>query len=65
MLIWQDMSNTDKENIVKEYECIRKQIKRLNSIKANTEKKRLYTEQETLQYNNDIKNLQKRYNCII
>ena len=64
MLIWQDMSNTDKENIIKEYECIRKQIKRLNSIKANTEKKRLYTEQETLQYNNDIKNLQKRYNCI-
>ena len=64
MLIWQNMSDLDKEKVVNEYEYIRKQIKSLNSIKANTEKKRLYTEQETLQYNHNIKKLQEKYNNI-
>lgn len=64
MNIWQDMSNIDKANFINEYNKIRLQIQSLNSKKANYEKRRKYTEQETQIYNTNIRELQEKYNLL-
>ena len=63
-MIWQDMSISEKDNIKNQYESIRKQIKSLNAIKANNEKKQKYTLEQNEEYNNNILKLQKQYDNI-
>lgn len=63
-MIWQDMLDKEKDNISAQYENIRKQIKSLNAIKANNEKKRKYCSAENEKYNNEIIKLQEQYNNI-
>lgn len=63
-MIWQDMSDIEKNEIKDQYESIRKQIKSLNAIKANDEKKRKYSDQENEEYNDKILELQKQYDNI-
>ena len=64
MNIWQDMSNIEHNNLINKYNNIKTQIQKLNSKKANCEKKRKYTEQETLLYNTEIKKLQEQYSLL-
>ena len=63
-MIWQDMPDIERNNIKDQYESIRKQIKSLNAIKANDEKKSKYSDQENKKYNDKIIELQKQYNNI-
>lgn len=63
-MIWQDMSFDDKQTLINKYNDIRKNIKKLNSAKANTEKKAKYTELQLKDYNDKVKELQEQYNEI-
>lgn len=64
MNIWQDMSNIEQYNLINKYNEIKTQIQKLNSKKANYEKKLKYTEQENLIYNMSIRKLQEQYNLL-
>lgn len=63
-MIWQDMSIDDKQVLINKYNDIKKSIKKLNSVKANTEKKTKYSDLQLKDYNNKVKELQKQYNEI-
>ena len=63
-MIWQDMSFDDKQTLINKYNDIRKNIKKLNSAKANTEKKTKYSELQLKDYNDKVKELQEQYNEI-
>ena len=57
-MIWQDMSFDDRQTLINKYNDIRKNIKKLNSAKANTEKKTKYSELQLKDYNDKVKELQ-------
>ena len=61
-MIWQDMSEYDKQELISEYNKIKHSIKKLNSQKANKEKIKPYTEEENKEYNNKVTELQSQYN---
>lgn len=63
-MIWNELTQFDKDNIKYLYNKISKQIQQENSIKANRSKKHTYTQQEQIAYNERIKLLQQKYNTI-
>ena len=63
-MIWQDMSFDDKQVLINKYIDIKKSIKKLNSVKANIEKKTKYSELQLKDYNDKVKELQEQYNEI-
>ena len=62
--IWNELHLKQQEELINQYKNIKKQIKQLNSKKANFEKKQLYTEEQNKQYKQQIIELQNMYNNI-
>lgn len=60
-MIWQDMSEQDKKQLLDKYNDVKHRIKKLNSEKANKQKTHIFTDKETEEYDNKIKELQNEY----
>lgn len=63
-MIWNELTQTQKDSIYDEYKQIKYNIKKLNSQKANKAKTVVFTEQEEKDYKNEIEELQKQYDSI-
>ena len=64
VLIWNELSNSLKQEIQNYYNSINKQIRKLKCTKASQEKTQLYTQQQLDSYNKQINKLQDYYNNI-
>ena len=61
MYIWNELTEQQQNNLISQYKDIKYQIKKLNSEKANKEKICKYTPEQTKEYNEQIKELQSKY----
>ena len=64
VLIWNELSNSLKQEIQNYYNSINKQIRKLKCTKASQEKLQPYTQQQLDSYNKQINELQDYYNNI-
>lgn len=62
--IWKELDSNKQRELIEQYTDIKKQIKRINSKKANTEKTHKYTPDEEQRYRNQITELQNKYSDI-
>lgn len=58
ILIWNELSNSLKQEITEYYNSISKQIRKLKCTKVSREKFQPYTEEQLIQYNQQINELQ-------
>lgn len=63
-LIWQELNDKEKQEIITTYNTIKQKIRKLANQKTNYEKKQLYTEEQQIEYRNSVEILQKQYNDI-
>lgn len=60
-MIWNELTQNQKNILKHKYSLIKYEIKKLNSDKANKSKRHTFTVDEQQEYNHKVKNLQSKY----